>query len=265
MLVVYNCFEMVREDLLTLETKQSHQKLARLDLEDCNGYTVLLLAIRRQNLKMVKLLLECKADANQICLAAAQTPLCCAIERENLPIVKALLQAQADVNSPGLGPALHLAVRMEDLNMVSLLLEAKANINEKPKQKPRLMVSNPDLDESDKPDEPNERTAFLQCPVDNFPLISLLLHHKAEIQQPNDSLMLEEAIRGDQFKLVQTLLKAGASVNNKGSKDLTAVIGNTSIMQLLLEWQVEWQVEDEANCLAIAYLQMDKGTRISSF
>lgn len=88
-------------------------------------------AVRCQNVKAVKLLLDAKANPNRQALGKECTINVAINGPKGNAILDSMLQAKADINIPirREGTPLHHAVRWQDLQHVSMLLERKADPN----------------------------------------------------------------------------------------------------------------------------------------
>ncbi|MCJ1357835.1 MAG: Ankyrin-2 [Icmadophila ericetorum] len=103
-----------------------------VNVKNWDGVTPLHLATGRQNLKIVKLLLENDANVN-IQIVAGYTPLHYSAREGSIEILRVLLEHGADVDSRGQfgDTALHYAVvdKRTDLEMSELLLRYRADVN----------------------------------------------------------------------------------------------------------------------------------------
>ncbi len=212
--------------------------------EDCfvfrrfAGWTPLCFAIEKQNLEIVKLLLEGEADIEKP-FGIGWTPLGYAIEKQNLEIVKLLLERRADIeklfNGGGtLGwTPLGYAIEKQNLEIVKLLLERRADI-EKTFSLRMYIVG------MEGPPGPEFWTPLgYAIEKQTLEIVKLLLERKADIEKPfnrnrgGDFLRsvlglpggdffptpLGYAVAKDNPKIVELLLQYGASLSHKFKKD----------------------------------------------
>jgi hypothetical protein len=100
--------------------------------KEANGTTPLLASVARGDAVAAKLLLAAGADANRT-LVELPTPLIAAIEKLDVEMVTALLGGGGDPNlsDDRSGPPLVFAARKGNLPLIKLLLENKADVNSK--------------------------------------------------------------------------------------------------------------------------------------
>ena len=129
----YFPYENGEEILRTLENKEE-VKLSdikgssNLNFGDKFGWTPLDLAVKNNNIKMVKLLIKEGADVNM----SEVTPLHYAVEDNNIKIVKFLIKEGANINAIARhirDTPLHRAVGSNKIEVVKLLIEEGANVN----------------------------------------------------------------------------------------------------------------------------------------
>ena len=97
------------------------------------GFTLLSLAVIRNNIEMAELLLKYKADVNTV-VSDGDTALILAVDNNNMEMVKLLLSYGADIDYQGFRgrTALFCALeynRKENIEMVKLLIKNKADVN----------------------------------------------------------------------------------------------------------------------------------------
>ncbi|WP_342257708.1 ankyrin repeat domain-containing protein [Spiroplasma endosymbiont of Nomada ruficornis] len=103
---------------------------ADIDAQDVDGCTPLHLVVECNNIEMVKLLLENHADVNLKDINGC-TPLHWAVECNNIEIVKLFIENGADINAQDetLATTLYLSIYTKNIEMVKLLLENGADPN----------------------------------------------------------------------------------------------------------------------------------------
>lgn len=95
------------------------------------GLTPLIQAINWCRIKIIKVLLEARADVH-LSQYVQITPLGLATSLGNIEIIELLLQAGANPNLGGISnPPLHRAVQMERVDIIEILIKAGANLNER--------------------------------------------------------------------------------------------------------------------------------------
>lgn len=175
---------------------------------DQSGRTPLSYAVEKQdNLPMVTSLLAAGANPNTTD-QSGRTPLSYAAEKQNnLPTVKSLLAARADPDGGTMNPPLLCAIHMGDTNTAELLLQAGANPNKK------TAVNYYHNDSGVTP-------LYLAVSTGQLPMVQLLLKFKAD---PNDSQTDGQAVMFlalDKPAIARALLEAGASPDEKSSREL---------------------------------------------
>jgi ankyrin repeat protein len=110
---------------------------ADIDIQDAQRKTALHLAIEENNIEMIEILLNCKADLSlgNIDSGMNNTPLMDAAHRGNLQLVTMLVSARAAINQQGKQgmSALHLAARKGKTEVVQVLLESRADVKQESK------------------------------------------------------------------------------------------------------------------------------------
>lgn len=185
--------------------------------------TPLVFAAKRQNKKMLKLLLEHGADPNEPNMMG-KTTMHYAAEFCSADIVDFLVSAGASVNVSnriGLTP-LHLAVKRGDPAIVKAFLKAGASVNAE--------------------DEQGRRPIHPAAAVGNAEIVELLLAADALCRLPDNkgNLPLHLACRSGNAATVALLLKAGADVNATNKRGQTPLLlaaqaDSPETMELLLE------------------------------
>jgi hypothetical protein len=159
----------------------------------------LVLAADNGHVETAKLLLARGANVNAIS-GYDGTPLHAAVRKNNLDLILLMLSHGANINAtgPGKGTPLDEAVNENKLELVRLLIAKGADVNVKDDRQitPLLSAAVADRDE-------------------NAPIADFLIAHGADINAKNDSgeSVLEIAVEGDRFEIVEQLIAHGADVN----------------------------------------------------
>jgi ankyrin repeat protein len=103
-----------------------------IDVQDCEGNTALMLAVKGGHVQVVSILVDHRADCNKSTYKGA-TPLGLAVFRSKIDLVKLLLAGGANADQRGLreGTPLMRAARAGNVEVVTLLLDAGASVNGK--------------------------------------------------------------------------------------------------------------------------------------
>jgi ankyrin repeat protein len=185
----------------------------------------LTLAVKTENLEMVRLLLEHGANPNLRGGENGNFALPIAIEKGNLEIVRLLLDRGANVNRGdhiGASP-LRWAIDSENIEMVRLLLDRGANIND-----------------SDRYGAPFPNAAYRQ----NLEILKLLLERGANINARCNNVVdnrtaLHHAVSRERMDIVRYLVENGININARDSEGRSALnialdIGEMNIHAYLL-------------------------------
>lgn len=102
-----------------------------IDEKDFGGMTAIQMAVRDENLEIMKILIDNGADVNIGSTRLKFTPLQIAARRGNVEMVTLLIASGADVNLPDHegASALHFAVRSGENEAVDLLITNGAEVN----------------------------------------------------------------------------------------------------------------------------------------
>ncbi|GLB09938.1 hypothetical protein AtubIFM57258_005870 [Aspergillus tubingensis] len=173
-------------------------------------------ATDKGNLEMVKLLLEFKADVDQLDLYTRMTPLSIATELGHIEIVRCLLESEADVNLKKYAydeAPLHVATRLGHLEITQLLLARGADVD--------IHCS-------------GGYPLYFACKGNHVEVVQALL---ANTPKPNLYLggreeLLSTAIYHGYTEIVALLLKAGVDINRECGQSCTP-----------LEWAVKHNCE----------------------
>ncbi len=213
---------------------------ANLNKTDNNGKTALYYAVTTP--EMLNLLLSAQADPN----AGTSKPLCNAVARGLRNAAEALLKAGADVNGrEDYMTPMHYAAREGHISIAELLLEHGAQLNLKLKLKAEQPTPQPTPVAENA--RPGPGVYYAATPLhlavcSKRPLmVRWLCEHKADINTlaDSDQTPLSSAIESDQPEMVKILLEYGAVVDRKFSNTPSALysavsLGRNDIIPLLL-------------------------------
>jgi len=245
---------------------------ANPNTEDSQGRTPLSYAVEKDGVKVVKLLLDAKADPNGGTLDA---PLLTAIHAKNTNSVELLLQAGANPNAlgkvdwsdnaffmnGGQPTPLWLAISTKQLSMVQLLLKYKADPNDSQTDGRSLLFSTlkntnilealldagANVDVRDSVTKIGNPIPIPSIPANWTPLIVAV--------ENNYSADLAE-------NLVEILLKHGANPNAQGFNGYTPMhyaasrLSNSNIFQLLLDYNADPNVRSDGGNTPLDILKM---------
>lgn len=197
--------------------------------------TLLDVAVAKNNLQMINLLLNYGANVN-IPINYGETPLAKAVGRKNLPMVKFLLAHGADVKKDE--NALHAIIYQDNLEMVELLISHGADIDG------RTLLYTAVVN-GDELTSTNER------------IVKLLLAHGADVNAQNKegNTPLYGALLTSQKNkknIVKLLLAHGADINIKNRSGVTplySIVGDLSytdkeVVELILPKGANVNVSD---------------------
>lgn len=258
-----------------------------VNLEDANRNTLLELAVRSQNVKILELLLKAQAKVNIINDFLNEcTPLHIAVELQNESISKILLNAGADVNAENdyMDTPLHKAVKFKSFNISKLLLESGANVNAKNRSRKTplhlavqaaevnilklLLTSGADLEIEDSSDE---TALFMAVKLMNINLMEVLLEAGANLNIKNvcELTPLHLVIKQSDVNMdvLKFLLKSGADIHAKGICGFNAIhvlvdVGNVKILKMFLDLGADFNAK---NNLGYTPLHMAVSSRILNF
>ncbi|WP_339057371.1 ankyrin repeat domain-containing protein [Candidatus Regiella endosymbiont of Tuberolachnus salignus] len=127
---IFDAFNLIGSNMVQLLLTKAKVK-TNPDVHDKLGDTILIQAIEKKDLSMIKFLLETvKADPNLRNTFANKLPLIDAIKQGNIEIVQELLTAGANINEPFHSTTpLFEATKKGKLNIIKLLIEKKAELN----------------------------------------------------------------------------------------------------------------------------------------
>jgi ankyrin repeat protein len=210
-----------KDDLEMVKTLIEHG--ADIHKADNEGVTPILCAAYNNNLEMVKTLIEHRADIHKADDEGV-TPILCAAYKGNLEIVQLLIEHGADINQAddeGITPILCAAYN-NNIKMVQLLIEHGADINQAD-------------DEGDTP-------ILIATDKNNPEIVKLLLEHGADINQADDEDWTPILIATDNnnLEMVKLLLGHGADIHKSDDEGDTPILiatdkNNPEMVQLLIE------------------------------
>lgn len=238
---------------------------AKINEPDKDGNTPLHIAVGNEDVGLVKLLVDRKADLNAKAdrtpinrsIDIKLTPFTLAARTGNVPILKILLNAGAKVDEGRNGwSALLRAVAEGKLAAVDFLLENQANPNVRTTdgQTPLMYVPTPNIAEKlltagadVNAVTDTGRSALLKAVENNGrELVSTLLHFKADpnLRAGEDGVPLLKAVAAGSQDIVTELIQAGANVDATDSQAYTALhyavaAGDLSMVELLLKHQAK--------------------------
>ena len=185
---------------LTIAIKGGFTEIARFLIENGalffrSGYDEISIAVKNEDINMVKLLLEKGINANQVSENGVSL-LHIAINNLDLDLASLLIESGADLNRlyKNKTPTLQLAIRVESLEISKLLLENGANPNEL--------------------DSRGFTSLHLAAAKGYTPIASLLLWYNASIEHPNYQgiTALRIASLREQHGVINLLIENGANV-----------------------------------------------------
>ena len=169
-----------------------------------NGNEGLLhIACKKNNVDLVKYLVDNGADINRLECLNFRTPLCIACENNNVDLVKYLVEHGADINkADGLGTPLSIACSRGNLAIVEYLVEHGADINKAAEFETPLSEA---------------------CSRGNLAIVEYLVEHGANVDQKDNlgQAPLHIACENSNKDLVEYLVEHGANVRQKACWDST--------------------------------------------
>jgi len=218
---------------INLDKDNSTQKLiemgADVDARDDKGDTTLHLAVQRNNLYIVNLLLDNKQYLINVKNSHGKTPLHIAVENQKLEMVNLLLDNKgADVNATNkdgdtpLDVALTLdnnEVRQaiyEKVNKTNVMLEAIKN--DKPVMLKYLLEQGADVNATN-----GHTPLHIAVEYENLDMVQLLLNKNANINATNKDgdTPLHIAVENENLDMIPLLLEKGANVNAENKDGYT--------------------------------------------
>jgi serine/threonine-protein phosphatase 6 regulatory ankyrin repeat subunit B len=209
--------------------------------------TPLYIATQKEDLAVIKQLINAKADVNAQA-GNGWTPLKSAAHAGNEDLVKLFLKVGADVNiadETNYTPLMN-AVSQRHENIVKLLLKADADPN----------VQSGDCPEDD--EWVVGRTALMDAALSgNLTIARELIKHGADLNllSANGRTALHSAVVSGNTDMVELLLKSGADVNAYGSEEETVSALDVAMKQ----WAVGTQDERKSGASAVLDLMLKKG------
>jgi len=220
--------------------------MGNVNAKDDNGDTPLILACKKNDQKMVRELIEHKADVNKKNKNNGYTPLIIACNEGNEIIVRYLIEHGADINARdenGYSP-LVFACSNGNEAVIKYLVEKGADVNIK--------------------DENGDTPLILSLIFKNKTIVNYLVSHGANVNLKNSKkgytpLMI--ACSGENegkdnelnLTLVKCLINNGAKINMKNEKSgdtpliIACKVGNETIVKYLIEQGALVNIENEIN------------------
>lgn len=215
---------------------------ASIQARDRNGKTAFMLALEQDNAEIIKVFLNSGFDVNSITDYGLPI-LSHAINRGNLATVRALLESDVDPNVPG-GPfarsPLIFACLNKDSHSALLLIDKGADVTQADKNGrtplheaaryglidviKALLDKGADVNAADQ----KGRTPLMESVLSGLvKTTTILIENKAQVnlqdKQGNTALILLAEAPGNWVELAGLLLKAGAKLNIRNNKGLTAL------------------------------------------
>ena len=225
--------------LINIETQLLIDKGLDINASDKVNFTILMFAIGKENIEMVKLLIENGADVNALLNIDTKnliekglavntstkdglTTLMFAImEKKNIEIIKLLLEHEVDVNvfvNNG-ETALMLAIYNENIKLTKLLLEYGADIN--------ISVKS------------GETALMLAIYNENIKLTKLLLEYGADVNastKDGDTALMVASINNNNIEIVKLLIDNGAKIDAENEEGLNVIhLANKKIRKYLIK------------------------------
>lgn len=186
---------------LTIAIEEGFTEIARFLIENgalfsrTSGYDEISIAVKNEDIEMVKLLLEKGVDANQVSENGVSL-LHIAINNLDFDLANLLIHSGADLNQlyKNKIPTLQLAIKVDSLEITNLLLETGANPNEL--------------------DSRGFTSLHLAAAKGYARIASLLLGYNANIEYPNYQgiTALRIASLREQHNVVNLLIENGANI-----------------------------------------------------
>jgi ankyrin repeat protein len=236
-----------------------------------DGETPLHMACSKRNaIDVVCLLLQFGAHVNPLQDCAELTPLQIAVEKDDLELVRLLLEQKANPNAfttSKEGTALQIACASSmNASVVELLLRANADIDTRPGYLRDKQVPHPLADSDDEDLDCTEISTSLKPAIliaadnDNWEVVQLLLEegaavnaslgkcpgrffndHNEDYDTPTVYTPLQAAVRSEKITMTRMLLTAGAQIDARPRGEhghtalqISAMVGNERLIEILL-------------------------------
>ncbi len=243
---------------------------------DSNGDKPLILAVKGDDISIVKLLIDAKALVNEKS-QGGNTALLCAVNNKNADMVKLLIDAKALVDekdNKGM-TALIYATIYGKIDIVKLLIDAKALVDEKDnKGVTALMYATVNgktdivkllIDAKALVNEKNQdgKTALIYATMyGNADMVKFLINAKALVDEKDNEEMtaLMYATIYGKTDRVKLLIDAKALVDEKDNKEMTALMyaavnGKTDIVNLLIDAKALVNEKNQDGKTALMYAE----------
>lgn len=251
-----NAVELGHERLLVFLIRSG---MIKTDPRDSRDKTALWYAIDNSWTIAVKSLLDLDATIVSTRIHSWETPLYVAVERDKLGIVKLLLEKGANVdeiNSPG-GTALQAAISRGHKDIVALLLEKGADVNKQSesygtalqaaisfnKREFVKMLLDHGADVNTQGGRYNTALQAAACSIDRKEIVEMLLNRGANVNAQgghyNTALQAACTKYRNKEEVVKMLLNHGAEVNAQGGEygnalQAACTFGSKEVVEMLL-------------------------------
>ena len=199
------------------------------------GSEALFTAIEKDDVEMVRLLVETGGDVNAAEGFGGNTPLHEAVEKGDVEIVKILVAAGADVNAEGFMSRTPLTLAAEEgaTEIMQILLGSGPSADTSADGEDKEAASTPSI---------GSEALYTAIEKGDHEMVRLLVEAGADVNAAEGfggNTPLHEAVEQGDVEMVKILVAAGADVNAEGFMSrtpltLAAEEGATEIMQILL-------------------------------
>lgn len=181
---------------------------ADVNKSDKNGLSPLHIVVQKENMKILKTIMECnQCQVNSMC-EDVRSALHIAIDKRNAPIVEMLLNSNCDVNQRGLKlqtPLMYACASSNVSDIKKLLLNANCDVNI--------------------PDEDGQSPLHIACKDSNIQLIKMILTKCQDINAIDNfgRNALHYASEYSYTNTIDLLLRAHCNINKRDSNNETPI------------------------------------------